>query len=89
MTHDPFASAADSPLAPAEHCFEIIPADNSDLEVATKAVYVGTGGDLTVRTVRGAAEVTFRNVPSGAILDIRLAAVRAAGTTASDIVGLA
>jgi hypothetical protein len=89
MIHDPFENAADSPIAPAERCFAIAPDDNLELPMATKALYVGTGGDVTVRPVRGGEDVAFRNVPDGTILDIRVIAVRAAGTTAADIVGLA
>jgi len=33
--------------------------------------------------------VTFRNVPAGYILDVRAVAVRATGTSATAIVGLA
>jgi hypothetical protein len=89
MTIDPFAAAADSPIAPAELCFPIVPDDVSPLPRATKAIYLGAGGDVTVRTVRGDADVTFRNVPAGSVLDIRVIAVRATGTTAADIVALA
>ena len=89
MFHDPFEHAADSPTAPSENCFAIEPADGEDLVSATKAIYVGEGGDITLRPVRGAGDVTFRNVPSGAILDVRARAVRATGTSASAIVGLA
>lgn len=89
MIHDPFENAADSAIAPAERCFAIVPADSGELPMATKALYVGTGGDVTVRPVRGDADVVFRNVPGGMILDIRVVAVRAGGTTAADIVGLA
>jgi hypothetical protein len=89
MTTDPFASAADSPIAPAELCFAIEPSDVTGLPQATKAIYVGGAGDVTVRTVRADADVTFRNVPAGSILDIRVNAVRASGTSATDLVALA
>ena len=55
----------------------------------TKAIYVGGQGDVTLRAIESDADVTFRNVPSGAILDVRTANIRATGTTATDIVGLA
>lgn len=89
MIKDPFESAADSPIAPSEFCFAIEPSDTAGLMQATKAIYVGGGGDVTVRTVRADADVTFRNVPSGSILDIRVNAVRSSGTSATDLVALA
>lgn len=89
MTDDPFRALTDSPMAPASRCFAIVPSDSEDLQLATKALYVGQAGDVTLRSVRGSADVTFRNIPAGATLDVRVCAVRATGTTASDLVGLA
>ena len=65
------------------------PSDADDLPMATKALYIGTGGDLTLRSVESPADVTFRNLPDAAIIDVRVRAVRATGTTAGDIVALA
>lgn len=89
MQTDAFKGITDSPIAPAEYCFAISPSDTAELERATKALYVGTAGDVTLTSVRGNGPVTFANVPSGAILDVRTKAVLTTGTTASDIVGLA
>ncbi len=79
----------DSAIAPSQHCFEIVPHDTDLLPAVTKGLYVGTGGDIAVRTLRSDVDVIFRNVPSGYILDIRLSAVRSTGTTAADMIGLA
>lgn len=89
MFNDPFKMSVDSPSAPAETCFAVIPNDNTDLPRATKAIYIGQGGDIAVLSVRSEVPVVFRNVPSGAILDVRVQAVRATGTTADHIIGLA
>jgi len=89
MFEDPFRHSVDSPMTPAEACFPISPDDDADLPRATKAIYVGEGGDVTLVSVRSTAPVTFRNLPSGFILDVRVRAVRASGTTAREIVGLA
>lgn len=86
---DTFQSTADSLISPATICFAIVPADGGELTQVTKALYVGTGGDIALRPLDGTADVTFRNVPDGAVLDVRVRAVRATGTTAADIVGLA
>ena len=89
MFYDPYRHSVDSPMAPAEKCFAIVPDDATYLPRATKAIYIGEGGDVTLVPVRGDDQVTFRNVPTGFILDVRVKAVRANGTTARDIVGLA
>ena len=87
MPQDKFATA-DSVTAPARRCFSIEPDDAVELSTVPKAFYIGTGGDVVIRAADSAADVTLRNVPSGMILDIRPAAIRASGTTAADIVGL-
>lgn len=89
MPQDPFASASDSLIAPARSAFAITPVNGVALEFATKALYVGTGGDITLRAVGSENDVLIRNIPSGTVLAIRVAAVRSTGTTAADIVGLA
>ena len=38
----------DSPVAPAESCFAIEPDDAADLPRATKALFIGSGGDLVL-----------------------------------------
>ncbi|WP_240504337.1 spike base protein, RCAP_Rcc01079 family [Tsuneonella mangrovi] len=89
MIHDPFQNASDSPTAPAEDCFAITPDDVAELATAPKAIYVGTGGDVTLVPLHGSAPVTFRNVADSSVLAIRARAIHATGTTATDIVGLA
>lgn len=86
---DPFASHADSVAAPARRAFAITPHATNALSPVPKALFVGTGGDVVLRSIDGTADVTFRNVASGQVLDVRAEYVRAAGTTAADIVGLA
>lgn len=54
-----------------------------------KALYVGAGGTVVVRGVDATSDVAFRNVVSGQVLDVRARFIRASGTTATDIVGLA
>lgn len=56
-----------------------------DAEVpGSRAVYVGTGGDLVVDMVSG-AQVTFAAVPAGTLLPIQVSKVRTAGTTAAQL----
>lgn len=89
MLDDPYRQSVDSPMTPAESCFSIAPNDTAELPRATKAIYIGEGGDVTLIPVRDKTPVTFRNLPSGAILDVRVRAIHATGTTARELVGLA
>lgn len=79
----------DTVISSAEYVFTINPSDTEELPAVVKGLYIGTGGNITVETPKSAAPVTFFNVPDGFILDVRAYAVRATGTTASRIVGLA
>ena len=63
---------------PATSVVEVTASDVTVL-TACRALYVGTGGDVTVRTVSGQT-VTFHNVPDGAILPVSVDQVRAAST---------
>lgn len=89
MQQDKFQNSSDSLISPAQVCFPIIPDDTAELAQVTKAIYIGEGGDVVLRAVDGPADVTFTAVPTGAILDVRVSAVRATGTTAANFVGLA
>ena len=53
-----------------------------------RALYVGGAGNVAVKTL-GGNSVTFQSVPAGAVLPIEVIAVLAAGTTATNIVGMA
>lgn len=80
---------ADSALGSATFAKAVTPNDNADIDTATtRALYVGTGGDLVVTMAdEQAADVTFRNVPDGMLLDLGVARVKSA-STAADIVAL-
>lgn len=89
MPADPFASQTDAINDPSRAPFAVSPHDANPLPIVPKAFFIGTGGQLTLRGVDGAADVVFKNVASGQILDVRAAYVRATGTTAADIIALA
>lgn len=89
MYKDPFDNSVSNLVSPAEDCFPVVPSNTEDLPSATKALFVGEGGDVTLVPVRGTTPVTFRNLAAGSILDVRVRAVRATGTTAASLVGLA
>jgi hypothetical protein len=73
--------------SPASHAFAITPHDSEPLIEASRALYIGLGGALSVTLLSG-AQVVFANLPSGTVLPIRAVQVKANGTTAGQIVGL-
>ena len=85
---DRYPSAAGSVSAPARAAVAIVPHDANPLTDIPKALYVGTGGTIAMRGVDGTADQVWKNVPAGAILPFRPQYVRAAGTTAGDILAL-
>lgn len=77
--------------ASATNAAAVIPHDTNQLPYVTRALYIGTAGDVKV-TMAGqpgypGADVVFPNVPVG-IFSIRARRVFATGTTADDIVAL-
>lgn len=48
-------------------------------------LYVGTGGDVKVKTV-GGQDATFKNVPNGTWLPVQVIKVYLTGTTAADMI---
>jgi hypothetical protein len=86
---DIFATHADGAAAPARNAFAITPHDANPLPRVVKAIYVGTAGHVNLRSIDGTADVLFKNVAAGQVLDVRASHVRAAGTSAADLVGLA
>ena len=84
---DDFGTFASGLEAPADKALAIAPSNGVDLEFATRAIYVGSGGDLRVE-MQGGGLVTFVGVPGGTVLPVRVARVYATGTTATSLVGL-
>jgi hypothetical protein len=84
---DTFKTHGRSLTSPPEDAAAIIPDDGQDLATATRAVWVGGGGDLRLRML-GGAEVTLQGVAAGSLLPLRVARVFATGTTATALVGL-
>ncbi|WP_105428729.1 hypothetical protein [Neorhizobium sp. T6_25] len=84
---DRFANTQASLSGPAASGFAITPSDSTDLPETTRALYVGTGGHLSVRMLSGET-LTLSNVPAGGLLPLRVIRVFATGTTAVAIAGL-
>jgi hypothetical protein len=85
---DAFSGVMDSVSGPATRAVAVVPHDVGALADIPKALFVGTGGNVTARGVGGGADVLFKNVAAGSILPLRAQFVRATGTTAQDIVAL-
>jgi len=75
--------------------FTITRVDATPLAQPTRAIYVGTAGNLSVKMVGYDGDdpsdnpvVLFKNLQAGQILPIRAAYVMLTGTTADDLVGL-
>ncbi len=71
---------------PASKAAAVAPNDNQDLTTVSRAIYVGTAGDLVVTMADGGNDITFKNVPAGSLLPIRVSRVKT--STASNIEAL-
>lgn len=72
--------------APGHSAVPVVPSDATIL-IPTRALYVGTTGNITAKMAGNDATVLFSNVPVG-ILPIQVTQVLATGTTATNIVAL-
>lgn len=86
MAIDTFANFTDSATGPAPAPYAITPSDTVALPTIPRGIYVGTGGDVTLRGIGAAADVTYRNLPDASYIAVRAAYVRATGTTATDLI---
>lgn len=73
--------------APARGAFAVTPDDATDFTTQARALYIGSAGDVKVRTWKD-EDITFIGVIASYILPVRCKRVFATGTTASSIVGL-
>lgn len=76
-------------IGPSRNPYTVTPHATDPLPTIPKALYVGTAGNVTLRGIGASADVVFKNIPAGMILDVRAQYVRVTGTTAADIVALA
>jgi len=63
----------------------VVPSDGTDLPYATRSIWVGGAGDVTVMLVKSAAQVTYKAVPAGTRLSISATRVYATLTTATNM----
>ena len=50
-------------------------------------LYVGVGGDVAIKGADGGTAITFKNLPTGALLPVSTSFVMATNTTATNILG--
>lgn len=81
---DEFGNSAD---VSSPDCFSITPNDSTTFTTNTRRIYVGGAGNLTLITADGTT-VTFEAVPVGMVLPVQAKAVKATGTTATNLVGM-
>ncbi|MEO6248899.1 MAG: hypothetical protein ABIO85_10030 [Sphingomicrobium sp.] len=84
---DNFDTMGDSPELPSRVPFVVVPSDSAALPQVVKGIYIGTGGDVTLRGVGAVADVTYKNLPNASYIGVRASHVRATGTTAADLIG--
>lgn len=68
--------------------FLVNPSDTNELPAVTRAIYIGTAGDIKLILKKDSEAIILKNVPSGALLPLRVVKIFAGKTTAEDIVGL-
>ena len=84
---DSFSDYQPNLISPATSGTEITPNDSAALAEVTRALYVGTPGDLRVMLADGMT-VTLSAAQAGVIYPLRVAQVFASGTSAGNLVGL-
>tara|TARA_Y100000310_G_C20459156_1_gene704480 strand:+ start:17 stop:259 length:243 start_codon:yes stop_codon:yes gene_type:complete len=75
---------SDELTAPARFAVAVTPSDSTVL-TPTRGLYVGSGGNVTVRMVGDQATVTYTAVQTGQLLPISVDQVHSTNTTASSI----
>ena len=84
---DEFAHTSMSLEAPAISGETIVPDDQADLSYATRGLYVGSAGDISLQTLSG-DQIVLASAQAGVIYPIRIRRVNATGTTAAGLIGL-
>lgn len=80
---DTFDSHSTSITAPPSHAANVTPNDVADLAFVSRAIHIGTPGDVRVLTL-GGQDITYKGLSGTKVL--RVTRVFATGTTATDIV---
>ncbi len=84
---DIYAHTTPGLTSPAIDGSMIVPDDGGDLAHVSRAIYVGSGGQVAAQLASGSM-VTLSAVPSGTLLPLRVRRVMATGTSAGNLVAL-
>lgn len=84
---DSFKNLSDSPDFSARKLVAVTPHNSNDLAYTTKALFIGTGGNIVVLAEDDTVAVTLK-VTDGQILPVRARRVLETNTTATGIVGM-
>jgi hypothetical protein len=82
-----YQGRADDVTSPARGGFAITPSDSTDLTAETRAIYVGSAGDLVAVLSLG-SELSFVGLAGGTVLPVRARRIKATGTSAGYLLGL-
>lgn len=83
MTTNPFTNRVSSLSGPARDIAPVTPSDSNDLADVAIGLYIETGGNVVLTTVRG--QVRTVTVADFSILPVGATRIHATGTTASGI----
>lgn len=67
----------------------VVTADATDQPTTFEHIYVGGAGDITLTPADGGADVVYKAVPVGTVLPARTRRIKATGTTATLMIGMA
>lgn len=74
-------------VGPGVAAVAVTPSDTADLALVSRMLYIGGVGDVAVKMLDG-SNCTFKAVPGGSMLPLRVLRVLATGTTATNIVSV-
>lgn len=84
---DEWAAKGGTVSSPATGGEAVTPHDVNDFTNASRAIYVGSAGDVAAVMVNGTVLV-FKAVPAGTMLPIRCRRINATNTTATNMVAV-
>jgi len=83
-----FNQRGGNPSDPGQSSFAITPSDTNQLPFVTRAIYVGTGGNIAVQLLNDSSAVILMNAVAGSLLPFQVKQVMNTNTTASNLIGI-
>jgi hypothetical protein len=85
---DNYVNYQDGLTSPAENGVAVTPNDGTDLTNATRALWIGGAGNISVDMVGGQTAVVYSGIAAGTWMPLRVTRVRSTSTTATLIVAV-